>query len=42
MKTLNNILVKDLLPKALTAESHGKLVSYLLNLPALVERKIYL
>lgn len=42
MEALNSAIVRDLLQKALTAESHEELVSYLLNLLALVERNIYL
>jgi transposase-like protein len=42
MKTLNNPIIRDLLQKALTAKSHEEMVSYLLNLLALVERNIYL
>ena len=41
MKTLNNPIIRDLLQKALTAKSHEEMVSYLLNLLALVERNIY-
>ncbi len=42
METLNNSLVKELLQKALTANSHEEMVSHLLNLLAIVERNIYL
>ena len=42
METLNTPIIRDLLQKALTAKSHEEMVSYLLNLLALVERNIYL
>ncbi len=42
MEALNSSLVRELLQKALTANSHEKMIPHLLNLLAVVERSIYL